>query len=36
MTGVPTFVADRHGVVGAQPYEVLERLLDTAGAARKT
>ena len=24
VTGVPTFVADRHGVVGAQPYEVLE------------
>ena len=24
VTGVPTFVADRYGVVGAQPYEVLE------------
>jgi len=32
ITGVPTFVATGHGVVGAQPYEVLERLLDAAGA----
>jgi predicted DsbA family dithiol-disulfide isomerase len=27
VTGVPTFVAGRHGVVGAQPYEALERLV---------
>jgi predicted DsbA family dithiol-disulfide isomerase len=27
VTGVPTFVAGKHGVVGAQPYEVLERLV---------
>jgi predicted DsbA family dithiol-disulfide isomerase len=27
ITGVPTFVAGRHGVVGAQPYEVLEALV---------
>ena len=27
VTGVPTFVAGRHGVVGAQPYEVLEQLV---------
>ncbi len=33
VTGVPTFVADRHGVVGAQPYDVLERLVVAAGAA---
>jgi predicted DsbA family dithiol-disulfide isomerase len=33
---VPTFVADRYGVVGAQPYEVLEQLLDRAGAKRRT
>jgi predicted DsbA family dithiol-disulfide isomerase len=26
ITGVPTFVVGRHGVVGAQPYEVLEQL----------
>ena len=35
VTGVPTFVADRYGVVGAQPYEVLEQLLDKAGAKRR-
>jgi predicted DsbA family dithiol-disulfide isomerase len=35
VTGVPTFVACRHGVVGAQPYEVLEQLLDKAGARRR-
>ena len=32
VTGVPTFVAGRSGVVGAQPYEVLKQLLETAGA----
>jgi len=35
VTGVPTFVAGRNGVVGAQPYEVLEQLLDKAGAPRR-
>jgi predicted DsbA family dithiol-disulfide isomerase len=35
VTGVPTFVADRYGVIGAQPYEVLEQLLDKAGAKRR-
>ncbi len=35
VTGVPTFVAARHGVVGAQPYEVLEQLVEKAGAARR-
>jgi predicted DsbA family dithiol-disulfide isomerase len=35
VTGVPTFVAGRSGVVGAQPYEVLEQLLDKAGAPRR-
>lgn len=35
VTGVPTFVAARYGVVGAQPYEVLAELLDKAGAARR-
>jgi predicted DsbA family dithiol-disulfide isomerase len=35
VTGVPTFVAGRYGVVGAQPYEVLEQLLDKAGARRR-
>jgi predicted DsbA family dithiol-disulfide isomerase len=32
VTGVPTFVAGRHGVVGAQPYEVLEELVRRARA----
>ncbi len=35
VTGVPTFVAGGYGVVGAQPYETLEALLDKAGAPRK-
>ena len=35
VTGVPTFVAAGTGVVGAQPYEILERLVSRAGAARK-
>jgi predicted DsbA family dithiol-disulfide isomerase len=33
ITGVPTFVANGRGVVGAQPYETLERLVMLAGAA---
>jgi predicted DsbA family dithiol-disulfide isomerase len=32
ITGVPTFVMDGRGVVGAQPYEVIERLLTMSGA----
>lgn len=35
VTGVPTFVAARYGVVGAQPYETLAQLLEKAGAARR-
>jgi predicted DsbA family dithiol-disulfide isomerase len=35
ITGVPTFVAGRYGVVGAQPYEMLEELAVKAGAARR-
>ncbi len=31
VTGVPTFVASGQGVVGAQPYEVLEQLVVAAG-----
>jgi len=30
VTGVPTFVVGRHGVVGAQPYEALEALVRRA------
>jgi predicted DsbA family dithiol-disulfide isomerase len=32
ITGVPTFVAGRYGVVGAQPYEVLEQLVQKIAA----
>lgn len=32
ITGVPTFVAGDSGVVGAQPYEVLERLVKQAAS----
>ena len=30
VTGVPTFVAGQQGVVGAQPYEMLEKLVERA------
>jgi len=33
VTGVPTFVAGRYGVVGAQPYEALEQLVRKARTA---
>jgi predicted DsbA family dithiol-disulfide isomerase len=36
VTGVPTFVAARYGVVGAQPYETLAQLVERAGAAKRT
>ncbi len=36
VTGVPTFVAGGYGLVGAQQYEALEQLLETAGAQTKT
>jgi predicted DsbA family dithiol-disulfide isomerase len=35
VTGVPTFVAARYGVVGAQPYDALRELVEKAGAARR-
>ncbi|MEE8433621.1 MAG: DsbA family protein, partial [bacterium] len=31
VTGVPTFVAGGYGLVGAQPYEMLEQLVMEAG-----
>jgi predicted DsbA family dithiol-disulfide isomerase len=34
ITGVPTFVAGDSGVVGAQPYEVLERLVKEAASGK--
>jgi predicted DsbA family dithiol-disulfide isomerase len=36
VTGVPTFVAGGHGVVGAQQYEALEQLLTQVGAQPKS
>ena len=35
VTGVPTFVAGGYGVVGAQPYEALEQLVEQARKAEK-
>ena len=32
ITGVPTFVAGGYAVVGAQPYETLEALIEKAGS----
>lgn len=32
VTGVPTFVAGKHGLVGAQPYEALEQLVRQSAA----
>lgn len=36
VTGVPTYVAGGYGVVGAQPYEVLEQLMSEVGASRRS
>jgi predicted DsbA family dithiol-disulfide isomerase len=36
ITGVPTFVIGRYGVVGAQPYEALEQLVQKATAPEET
>jgi predicted DsbA family dithiol-disulfide isomerase len=36
VTGVPTFVVGRHGVVGAQPYEALEQLVRKAASQGNT
>ncbi len=35
VTGVPTFVSDGRGLVGAQPYESLKQLVVEAGAKRR-
>jgi len=34
VTGVPTFVSGGQGLVGAQPYEGLQQLMEAVGAAR--
>ena len=36
VTGVPTFAAGGYGVVGAQPYEVLEKLVLQAGGTKRS
>ena len=36
ITGVPTFVAGIHGLVGAQPYEAIEQLVVESGAVQRT
>ncbi len=36
VTSVPTFAVGMKGVIGAQPYEQLARLLEYAGAAKRT
>ena len=36
VTGVPTFVAGGYGVVGAQPYSVLEQLMERIGVRRRS
>ena len=36
VTGVPTFVSNDRGLVGAQPYEALERFMTEAGAERRS
>jgi predicted DsbA family dithiol-disulfide isomerase len=35
ITGVPTFVVGKQWIVGAQPYEVLERFLEVCGAEKR-
>ena len=35
VTGIPTFVLGRYGVVGCQPYDVIARAADRAGARRR-
>jgi predicted DsbA family dithiol-disulfide isomerase len=35
VTGVPTFVINGRGVVGAQPYDALEQLVTQSGAERR-
>ena len=35
VTGVPTFVINGRGVVGAQPYDTLEQLVSQGGAERR-
>ena len=36
VTGVPTFVAGGYAIVGAQPYDMFIRLMETVGAKRRS
>lgn len=36
VTGVPTFVSNGQGLVGAQPYEALQQLMAAVGAERRS
>jgi len=36
VTGVPTFISNGQGLVGAQPYETLQQLMVKIGAARRS
>jgi len=36
VSGVPTYVAGGYGVVGAQPYEILEKLMQEVGAQKRS
>ena len=36
VTGVPTFFSNGQGLVGAQPYESLQQLMEGAGAVRRS
>jgi len=36
VTGIPTFVIGDRGVVGCQPYDVLARFAESAGARKRT
>ena len=35
ITGVPTFFVDRQTLVGAQPYEAIQQLVENAGAKQR-
>jgi len=35
VTGVPTYVVEQQGIVGAQPFEAIEKLLQDAGAVAR-
>lgn len=35
MLGIPIFVIGNRGVVGCQPYEVLARFVESAGARKR-